>query len=162
MITNSILDNISEMLTNNGISITDIEKNKPWGGFFVINEGSASVFINTFYPEYSAEYFNQEKISPKILIVMPGKRLSWQYHFRRSELWKLIEGDALISRSETDTECPPISMKINEIVELAKGERHRLIGGNEIGIVAEIWRHTDSHHLSDEADIVRVQDDFGR
>jgi hypothetical protein len=29
-------------------------------------------------------------------------------------------------------------------------------------MVAEIWQHTDPNHPSDEDDIVRLQDDFGR
>jgi hypothetical protein len=29
-------------------------------------------------------------------------------------------------------------------------------------IIAEIWQHTDAAQPSDEEDIVRVQDDFGR
>ena len=41
-------------------------------------------------------------------------------------------------------------------------QRHRLIGLDGWGIVAEIWRHTDAENPSDEDDIVRVQDDFGR
>ena len=45
---------------------------------------------------------------------------------------------------------------------LQKGERHRLIGLVGWGILAEIWQHTDTAHPSDEDDIVRVQDDFGR
>jgi len=28
--------------------------------------------------------------------------------------------------------------------------------------VAELWRHLDPQHPSDEEDIVRLQDDFGR
>ncbi|MCU0327251.1 MAG: phosphoheptose isomerase, partial [Spirosomaceae bacterium] len=40
--------------------------------------------------------------------------------------------------------------------------RHRLVGVNEWGIIAEIWQHTDPKNPSDENDIVRVQDDFGR
>ena len=46
-------------------------------------------------------------------------------------------------------------------VKLQQGERHRLIGLKDYGIVAEIWQHTDSVP-SDEDDIVRVQDDFKR
>ena len=46
-------------------------------------------------------------------------------------------------------------------VRLVKGERHRLIGLEDYGFVAEIWQHTDSIP-SDEEDIVRVQDDFSR
>jgi hypothetical protein len=45
---------------------------------------------------------------------------------------------------------------------LNQGERHRLIGLDEISVVAEIWQHTDANHPSDEDDIIRVQDDFGR
>jgi len=29
-------------------------------------------------------------------------------------------------------------------------------------VLAEIWQHTDAQNPSDENDIVRVQDDFGR
>lgn len=43
-----------------------------------------------------------------------------------------------------------------------KGERHRLIGLDSWGIVAGIWQHTDPENASDEDDIVRLQDDFGR
>jgi hypothetical protein len=49
-----------------------------------------------------------------------------------------------------------------QIIVLQKGERHRLIGNIDFGIVAEIWQHTDASNPSDESDIVRVQDDFGR
>ena len=45
---------------------------------------------------------------------------------------------------------------------LQQGEKHRLIGLNEASLVAEIWQHTDAIHPSDEEDIIRVQDDFGR
>jgi hypothetical protein len=45
---------------------------------------------------------------------------------------------------------------------LKQGERHRLIGLDGWGIVAEIWQHTNAQQPSDEDDIVRVQDDFGR
>ena len=41
-------------------------------------------------------------------------------------------------------------------------ERHRLVGLDKIGVVAEIWIHTDLNNLSDENDIVRINDDFNR
>jgi hypothetical protein len=40
--------------------------------------------------------------------------------------------------------------------------RHRLVGLDNWGVVTEIWQHTDVEHPSDESDIVRLQDDFGR
>ena len=30
------------------------------------------------------------KLSPKILIVNPNSKLSWQYHHRRAEIWRCI------------------------------------------------------------------------
>ena len=45
---------------------------------------------------------------------------------------------------------------------LKQGERHRLMGLDEYCVVAEIWQHTDATHPSDEDDITRVQDDYGR
>ena len=42
-----------------------------------------------------------------------------------------------------------------------QGVRHRLIGLDDYAVVAEIWQHTDKIP-SDEEDIIRVQDDFGR
>ena len=47
-------------------------------------------------------------------------------------------------------------------ISLYKGDRHRIIGINKYSVVAEIWIHTDKNNPSDENDIVRVQDDFGR
>ena len=53
-------------------------------------------------------------------------------------------------------------MELNKTLTLKKGERHRLIGLSEWGIIAEIWQHTDAENPSNEDDIVRLQDDFGR
>ena len=65
-------------------------------------------------------------------------------------------------RSDTDVEKETANLSIGNIVQLKQGERHRLIGLNGWGIVAEIWQHTDADNPSNEDDIVRVQDDFGR
>jgi len=47
-------------------------------------------------------------------------------------------------------------------IKLKQGERHLLIGLDDYSVVALIWQHTDKNNLSDEEDIIRVQDDFGR
>ena len=64
--------------------------------------------------------------------------------------------------SDTDEENEIINLAKGVIIELWQGESHRLIGTENWGIIAEIWRHTDAENPSDENDIVRVQDDFGR
>ncbi len=143
--------------------IADKDAERPWGGFLVIEEEDAEKFIAKFFPDLTKEELSiSGKLSPKILLVAPNKKLSWQYHHRRAEIWKLINGTAGVVRSEDDTEKELIILHPGDVIELQQGERHRLIGLDTWGIVAEIWRHTDANNPSDEDDIVRVQDDFGR
>ena len=47
-------------------------------------------------------------------------------------------------------------------IKLKQGERHRLIGLDNFAVVSEIWQHTDPNNLSDEDDIVRISDEYGR
>ena len=153
----------TELYISSILSIADKDKSRPWGGFFVINEADAEKFISEFFPHLSMEELSiSGKLSPKILLVEPHKKLSWQYHFRRAEIWKLIYGTAGVIRSDDDSEKEKLTLKPGDIIELQQGERHRLLGLEEWGIVAEIWRHTDAANPSDEDDIVRLQDDFGR
>ena len=102
------------------------------------------------------------KLSPKILLVKPEARLSWQYHHRRAETWRVLEGPVGIVRSVTDDEGIVEPFAAGETIVLEKGERHRLIGLESWGVVAEFWQHTDPDYPSDEDDIVRVQDDYSR
>ena len=136
---------------------------RPWGGFFVLDEVEADKFIALYFSHLTKDELTiTGKLSPKILIVAPEMRLSWQYHHRRAEIWKLIGGTAGVITSDTDEEKDTTKLNIGDIIQLKQGERHRLIGLDGWGIVAEIWRHTDAGDPSDEDDIVRVQDDFGR
>jgi len=158
-----IFENIAEYLHRQDLKIANQDNTRPWGGFFVLEEGEAGKFIALYFPHLTKDELNiSGKLSPKILIVAPNKRLSWQYHHRRAEIWKLIGGTAGVITSDTDEEKEITRLKIGDVIQLKQGERHRLIGLDGWGIVAEIWRHTDAENPSDEADIVRVQDDFGR
>ena len=149
-------------LKNLDIQIHSKDDNRPWGGFLVIEENSTEKFIDYFFSSLDKSSLLNGKISPKILLVEPQKKLSWQYHFRRSEIWKLIEGEAAIIRSKTNEESLPEKLILQEIITLEKEERHRLVGLSDWGKIAEIWLHVDSQNPSDENDIVRLMDDFGR
>ena len=154
---------VQEYLHEHQFRIINSDETRPWGGFFVIDEQQSKKFIDLFFSDVEdSKKQNKGKISPKILIVEKGKRLSWQYHHRRSELWKVIGGEVGVIKSPNDDENGIEIKKINDIITLYQGERHRLIGLETWGIIAEIWQHTDSNNPSDENDIVRVQDDFGR
>ena len=128
--------------------------------FFQIDQTQSQKFVHTLISKEIN--VNHLKISPKILIVEPNQRLSWQYHNRRAEIWQVYKGTAGIIRSDSDEENEMKEYNEGDQIILKQGERHRLIGLNETSVVAEIWQHTDATHPSDEDDIIRVQDDFGR
>ena len=159
----NVFEEISKYLQSIDFQFISTDSNRPWGGFYVIDEAQGAKFSEFFFPEMDQKSIvNGSKLSPKILIVGPNKRLSWQYHHRRAEIWKLIGGTAGIATSETDDQGEPREIPLNQIITLKQGERHRLIGLDGWGIVAEIWQHTDPANPSNEDDIIRVQDDFGR
>ena len=103
-----------------------------------------------------------QKLSPKFLLLAPGARLSWQYHLRWAQLGNLIRGEAGIVRNETDGPGYLGNMQRNKTVGLKQGERHRLVGLDSWGGVAEIWMHVDPEHPSNEEAIVRLADDYSR
>jgi mannose-6-phosphate isomerase-like protein (cupin superfamily) len=135
---------------------------RPWGGFLVIDEDQAQAFANRFFDGLDVQNLRiNGKLSPKILVVNPRSRLSWQYHRRRAEIWQIYRGTVGIVRSDDDEEGPLLEFKEGDQVRLVQGERHRLIGLDDFGVLAEIWQHTEEVP-SDEEDIVRLQDDFKR
>lgn len=158
-----VFDLVRAEMDRLGLDIVKHDSERPWGGFFVLDEAQAPKFIETYFPHLSIEDFSGfAKLSPKILMVAPDKRLSWQYHFRRAEIWRLVGGVAGVVISDTDEETGLRTLAPGEIIELRQGERHRLVGLDGWGMIAEIWQHVNPDFPSDESDIVRLQDDFGR
>ena len=150
-------------LSNQGLRIDRYDLTRPWGGFFVLDENQAQAFADIYFEGLDVGPLRiAGKLSPKILLVKPEARLSWQYHHRRAETWRVVEGPVGIVRSATDEEGELVRFEAGETIVLEKGERHRLIGLEGWGVVAEFWQHTDPDHPSDEEDIVRVQDDYAR
>ena len=160
-----IFKQIASELLALGFRIEKQDETRPWGGFFVLDESQAAAFATQYFPHLEmSEIQITNKLSPKILVVAPQKRLSWQYHFRRAEIWKVIAGTTVgVKISDTDEQSDEVKiLDSGSFIQMDTGERHRLIGLDSWGIVAEIWQHTDPENPSDEEDIIRLQDDFGR
>ena len=161
--TNDIFSKTLEILSSEKLNVIDKDTDRPWGGFFVISEDNAQDFANIYFNGLNIEELKVSgRLSPKILIIAPNKRLSWQYHHRRSEIWKVVSGEIKVITSHDDIERKEKTLKEGDEIRLSKGERHRIIGMDDYAVVAEIWIHTDKDNPSDENDIVRVQDDFDR
>lgn len=158
-----IFERIQSELKAEGFNIDKSDFTRPWGGFFVIDENQSDQFIEHYFPTYKKESLMLgNKLSPKILVVAPEQRLSWQYHFRRAEIWRVVEGEVGVIISDTDNQTELDTYEPGDLIVLTKGQRHRLVGLKDWGVIAEIWQHTDTQHPSDEEDIVRLQDDYGR
>ena len=146
-----------------GFEVISKDFERPWGGFLVINESQAQDFADKFFNGLKIDSLKiGGKLSPKILIVNPNSKLSWQYHQRRAEIWSVYKGSVGVSRSMDDNEKQMLILRENEQIKLMLGERHRLIGLDDFGVVSEIWQHTNPENPSDEDDIVRLSDDYGR
>ena len=159
-----IKSEVRKDLENRKIKIEGEDFERPWGGFFKIDSSCLNDFLSVYFSGVEMPFdVTKLNVSPKILVVAPGKKLSWQSHERRSELWRVVKGPVGIYTSPTDIQ--PEEMKVyndGETVEMELGTRHRLAGMDDWGIIAEIWIHKFPDNPSDENDIRRIDDDFGR
>jgi len=161
--TGNVFEQVESYLTELGLQIHCKDLKRPWGGFFALGEDQARAFAGLFFADMSFDVLRSNgQLSPKILMVKPHKKLSWQYHHRRAEIWKSLYQDVGVITSFIDEQRAIQVLRKGNLIELAQGERHRLVGLDTWGIVAEIWLHTDPNNPSNEDDIIRLDDDFGR
>jgi mannose-6-phosphate isomerase len=114
------------------ISIESEER--PWGRFFVLHD-------ETTY-------------KLKRIEVDPGGRLSYQYHFKRSEAWTLIEGRGTITLDGVENDY-----NMGDTILIPQGVKHRIENkGNKKVVFIEV--QTGSYFGED--DIVRIEDDYNR
>jgi len=107
---------------------------RPWGTYTVLED--------------------EEQYKVKRIVVKPGKRLSLQKHFHRSEHWIVVSGTATVTVGDETRLIRP-----NESTYIKMGEVHRLENEGKIDIVlieAQVGEYTG------EDDIVRIEDDFKR
>jgi len=108
---------------------------RPWGSFTILDEG--------------------ENFKVKRLEVLPGKRLSYQRHSRRSEHWFVVRGIAKVTLNDIE-----ILVRAGEAIDVPVGSAHRIENspGNEKLVLIE----TQTGDYFGEDDIERLDDDFGR
>lgn len=107
---------------------------RPWGKYEVILEG--------------------DTYKVKRIFVNQGQRLSLQYHHKRSEVWTLVQGSALVTCGDRQIECTKgdyISIPVETI--------HRL---ENIGREEVIFIEVQNGIYLGEDDIVRLDDDYNR
>lgn len=110
------------------------EGTRPWGRYEILGET----------PAFKA----------KVITVVPGQRLSYQKHAKRSEHWFVVSGTGTVTLDGTTTELSPGSA-----VDVPVGTPHRITNTGEADLVFVEVQHGD---YFGEDDIVRLEDDYGR
>ena len=90
----------------------------------------------------------------KRIIVKPGQRLSYQYHYKRSECWVIVQGVADVTLNDKE-----YLFNTNNVVEIPAGTKHRV---ENKGSEDLIFIETQTGTYFGEDDIVRIEDDYGR
>ena len=113
-------------------SIEKVER--PWGRFYIIHD--------------------EDSYKLKRIEVESGKRLSYQYHHKRSEAWTIVEGEGLITIDGISK-----VYKSGDTILIKKLQRHRIENQGKIKLIF-IEVQTGSYFGED--DIVRLEDDYNR
>jgi len=90
----------------------------------------------------------------KKISVYPNKRLSLQYHHKRSEHWTIVKG---VARVEIGDQVNILEK--DQSVHIKIGEKHRI---QNIGTIILEFIEVQIGDYLEEDDIVRIEDDYGR
>ena len=107
---------------------------RPWGSYTVLDDDAT---------------FKVKRIE-----VLPGKRLSYQRHARRSEHWFIVHGTAVVTLDGERRE-----VGAGDAVDVPVGTDHRIENASDAPVVFVEVQHGD---YFGEDDIVRLEDDYGR
>jgi mannose-6-phosphate isomerase len=90
----------------------------------------------------------------KRIEVLPGKRLSYQKHFKREEHWYVVKGGALVTLDGKEH-----IVRAGESINICRQAAHRVANpGMEVLVFIEVQRG----EYFGEDDIIRLEDDYGR
>ena len=108
---------------------------RPWGYYDILYDG--------------------DDCKVKRIVIKPGKRLSYQYHHKRDELWKIISGVGSVTLDGSNW-----SVCAGSDVNVLKGVKHRIENTSQDELLVFIEIQTGDYFGED--DIVRLEDDYGR
>ena len=90
----------------------------------------------------------------KRITVAPGKRLSYQYHYKRQEQWTVIRGNLTIILDDEKVFREP-----GESIKIPLGAKHR--AWNETDEIVQFIEVQTGTYFGED-DIVRLEDDHNR
>tara|TARA_Y100000593_G_C4303522_1_gene334569 strand:+ start:2157 stop:2498 length:342 start_codon:yes stop_codon:yes gene_type:complete len=97
---------------------------------------------------------DSDECKVKKLVIYPDHRPSYQYHFKRTEVWVVVQGVGVVTIDDIDQEVGPGS-----VVVVPVKSKHRI---KNTGKDKLIFIEVQLGSYFGEDDIVRVSDDYGR
>jgi mannose-6-phosphate isomerase len=107
---------------------------RPWGEYWVLEDA----------PTHKV----------KRIQVNPGGRLSYQYHYKRAEVWTIVQGIGRITLNGEVRDYHP-----GETILIPQGDKHRIENPSSEPCVFVEVQHGS---YFGEDDIVRIEDDYNR
>ena len=78
--------------------------------------------------------FEDGVVKVKELVIEPGKGISYQRHFKRSEIWFVSKGECVVKHGR-DTDKPDeydtINLKTDEVIHIRVGDWHQIVNTQE-------------------------------
>ena len=108
---------------------------RPWGSFTVLDDKA---------PNYKV----------KSIVVLPGKRLSYQRHAKRAEHWFVIRGTPTVVLAGVSRDLAP-----GQSIDIGIGQAHRC---ENRGSTPVEFLEIQTGTYFGEDDIERLEDDYGR
>jgi mannose-6-phosphate isomerase len=107
---------------------------KPWGSY-----------TNLLEEEYT---------KVKKIVIKPGESPSYQYHFKRSEIWIIVKGTAQVKIDDN-----VLDYSVGDVIDIPKEAKHQVknIGNDEL-----VFVEVQLGEYFGEDDIVRLDDKYGR
>lgn len=150
----NVRDLVSNLSTAEKPQATEqYRSHRPWGWYeSIIKGGSNNVAADD-------DKQGDKQVAPalfqvKRLAVYPDAKLSLQSHKCRAEHWVVVQGTALVTIDDTETE-----LQANQSIYIPLGAKHRLANpGTELLVVIEV----QSGSYLGEDDITRYEDIYSR
>jgi len=110
------------------------KEERPWGRYYVLQDE----------PSYKL----------KRIEVDPGGKLSYQYHYKRSEAWTIVEGIGTITLNDEVKKYSP-----GDTILIPQGAKHRIENKTDSKVV---FIEVQTGTYFGEDDIVRIEDIYNR
>lgn len=114
--------------------MSNYKEDRPWGEFENLLE---------------SKYCKVKKITVKA-----GQAPSYQYHFKRSEVWVVVKGSGILNLDGNLTR-----VKYGNVINVEKGQEHQITND---GVEDLVFIEVQLGEYFGEDDIVRLEDNYGR